>query len=85
MSGLDIPKPQCEEIRRRYSTDTEKIHACADYFVNCHPKAEWKRLATKLYFSLEFTAARESKTFLSTGKCRICGGIILLLQSITNP
>ena len=37
--GLDIPRPLLREIQRRYSTDTEKIHACADYYVNYQPYA----------------------------------------------
>ena len=67
--GLNIPRPLVEQIQRRYSTDTEKIHACADCYVNCHPKAEWERLTAQLYFNSAFTAARESKLFQSTGKC----------------
>ena len=68
--GLDIPGPLCEEIQRRYSTDTdlEKNHACADYYVNCHPDAEWRHLTARLYNRNEFALARESKSFMSTGK-----------------
>ena len=66
--GLGIPEPLLEKIQRRYSTDTEKNHACADYYVNCHSEAEWEHLTTELYFNSAFTAARESKSFLSTGK-----------------
>jgi hypothetical protein len=80
---LDIPWPLLREIQRRYSTDTEKNHACADYYVNCHPQAEWEHLTPQLYFASEFTAARESKSLLPTGKCHSYDG--KLLQSITNP
>ena len=66
--GLDIPRPLLEEIQRRYSTDTEKNHACADYYVNCHPQAKWEHLTIRLYCMKEFAAARESKAFMSTGK-----------------
>ena len=66
--GLDIPGPLLEEIQRRYSTDTEKNHACADYYVNCHPETEWKDLTVDLYYRKEFALARESKSFMSTGK-----------------
>ena len=66
--GLGIPRPLREEIQRRYSTDTEKNHACADYYVNCHPDAEWRHLTTRLYDRKEFALARESKSFMSTGK-----------------
>jgi hypothetical protein len=66
--GLDIPWALREEIQRRYSTDTEKNHACADYYVNYYPEAEWKHLTTGLYFMREFASVRESKSFMSTGK-----------------
>ena len=66
--GLDIPRPLLEEIQRRYSTDTEKNHACADYYVNCHPVAEWEHLTMTLYEMMEYALASESKSFMSTGK-----------------
>ena len=66
--GLDIPRPLLGEIQRRYSTDTEKNHACADYYVNCHPDAEWEDLTLTLYYRKEYALARESKSFMSTGK-----------------
>ena len=66
--GLDIPGPLLKKIQRRYSTDTEKNHACADYYVNCHPEAEWEHVTMQLYFRSAFTTAKESKSFLSTGK-----------------
>ena len=66
--GLDIPWPLREEIQRRYSTDTEKNHACADYYVNCHPHAGWENLTLLLYFTKELALAKESKSFMSTGK-----------------
>ena len=68
LGGIGIPRPLLEEIQRRYSTDTEKNHACADYYVNCHPQAEWKHLTVGLYHNKEFALARESKSFMSTGK-----------------
>ena len=66
--GLEIPEPLLKEIQRRYSTDTEKIHACADYYVNCHPDSEWEHLTARLYLKKEFALARESKSFMLTGK-----------------
>jgi hypothetical protein len=66
--GLGIPWPLREEIQRRCSTDTEKNHACADYYVNCHPEDEWEDLTWSLYYAKEFASARESKSFMSTGK-----------------
>ena len=58
-----------EEIQRRYSTDTEKNHARADYYVNCHPHAEWEDLSIKLYQMHQFPLAKECKSFMSNGKC----------------
>ena len=68
VSTYIVPKPLLDEIQRRYSTDTEKIHACADYYVNYHPQASWEDLTGTLYLNKEFAAARESKSFMSTGK-----------------
>ena len=68
IDGLNIPGPLLEEIQRRYSTNIEKNHACADYYVNYHPDAEWEHLTWKLYDLDEFALARESKSFMSTGK-----------------
>ena len=68
VGGLDIPWPLLIEIQRRYSTDTAKNHACADYYVNCHPEAGWKNLTAGLYNNKELSLARESKSFMSTGK-----------------
>ena len=62
-----VPLPLVKEIKRRYSTDTEKNHVAADYFVNCHPQAEWELLTSALYFRKELASARESKLFMSTG------------------
>ena len=68
--GLDIPWSLLDETQRRYSTNTEKNHACADYLVNCHPEAEWEHLTRALYRRQAFAAAKESKSFMSTGKYR---------------
>ena len=73
--GVRISWPVLWEIQRRYSTDTEKTHAYADYYVNYHPKAEWEGFTRGLYRYREFAAARESKAFMSTGK--YCTIIIL--------
>jgi hypothetical protein len=69
--GLNIPKPLVKEIQRRHIIKLyaiEKNHACADYYVNCHPEADWGHLTMGLYWKAEFAAARESKIFMSTGK-----------------
>ena len=65
---VSIPSSLLEEIQRRYSTDTEKTHAYADYYVSYHPQASWENLTEVLYLKKEFAAARESKSFMSTGK-----------------
>ena len=62
VGGLDIPEPLLEEIQKRYSTDTEKNHACADYYVNCHPQAEWIHLTNLLYINRQFDALKEKKS-----------------------
>ena len=69
MDGLGIPGSLLGEIRGSYSTDTEKNHACADYYVNYHPDASWKSLTVELYHKKQFDLAKESKSFMSTGKC----------------
>ena len=79
---LDIPWPLVEEIKRRYSTDTEKNHAVADYYVNCHPKAEWEHVTMVLYSDKEFALARKSKSFMSTGK--YCQCIIIKLWPLVQ-
>ena len=68
MDELGIPGSLLGEIRRKYSTDTEKDHACADYYVNYHPDASWKHLTVELYHKKQFDLAKESKSFMSTGK-----------------
>ena len=68
LGGLNIPGSLLEEIQRRYSTGTEKNHTCADYYVNCHPEASWHHLTRALYMGKEFALARESKSFMPTGK-----------------
>ena len=66
--GVSIPWSLLEEIQRTYSTDTEKNHACADYYVNYHPDAGWEDLTSGFCIMKEFALARESKSFMSTGK-----------------
>ena len=78
MGGGIIPKPLLWEIKRRYSTDTETYRAIADYYVNYHPNCSWEQLTLRLYGRSEFAAARESKSFMSTGKycCYTCHNIV---------
>ena len=70
MLELGIPESLREEIKRRCSTDSEKSRACADCYVHVHPDASWRHLTKGLIEEKEFTAARESKSFMSTGKYR---------------
>ena len=76
--GLDIPKSQLEEIQSRSTTDTNKIYACAEYYVNYHPDASWEDLVRILYWKTEFAAARESKSFISTGNTVLCHASYIL-------
>ena len=62
--GLVIPRSRGDS----YSTDTEKNYAHVDYYVNCHPEAEWENITAGLYNYKEFALVRESKSFMSTGK-----------------
>ena len=63
-----IPDSVFEEIERRSSTDKEKNKSYANYYVNYHPDASWEDLTRRLYLENELAAARESKSFMSTGK-----------------
>ena len=65
-----IPSSVLDEIQR-YSTDTEKNKAYADYFVTVFPNASWYYLTWVLYFNIELAAASESKSFMSNGKSAI--------------
>jgi hypothetical protein len=69
-SGGDIvPDPQLEEIYQKYSTEEQRIHACADIYVNCCPDSSWTGLCEGLFGENEMTAAKKAKTFIpQTGK-----------------
>ena len=68
-SRLYLPSPLVDEIMERsYSTESEKNRAFADVYVNIHPEASWKDLTYDMYWEAEFASARESKSFMSTGK-----------------
>ena len=77
VGGLDIPKPLLEEIQRRYSTDTEKNHACADYYVNCLPQAGWRHLTSGLYVRRQFAALKEKKSLIPTGHGKVVTIMVL--------
>ena len=59
-----VPRPQLEEINQKYSTEEQKIHACADIYVNCHPDFSWTHLHQRLYKKNEMTAVKKAKTFI---------------------
>jgi hypothetical protein len=64
-SGWEIaPGPQLEEIYQKYSTEEQRIHACADIYVNCRPDSSWTDLCHGLYVENEMTAARKAKIFI---------------------
>ena len=62
--GDIVPDPQLEEIYQKYSTEEQRIHACADIYVNCHPDSSWTRLCWRLYGRNEMTAVRKAKTII---------------------
>ena len=63
------PAPLLEEIYQKYSTEEQRIHACADNYVNCCPDSSWTYLCWGLYRGNEMTAAKKAKTFIpQTGK-----------------
>ena len=67
--GDIVPDPQLEEIYQKYSTEEQRIHACADIYVNCRPHSSWTHLCEGLYGWNEMTAAKTAKTFIpQTGK-----------------
>ena len=59
-----VVRPQLEEIYRKYSNEEQRIHACADIYVNCDPRSSWPDLCRELYAMKEMTAARKAKTFI---------------------
>ena len=68
--GLYIPSPLVDEIMERsYSTESKRSCVFADVYVNNHPNPSWEDLTRCMYTLEEFASARESKSFMSTGKC----------------
>ena len=64
-----VPYRQLVEIYQKYSTEEQRIHACADIYVNCHLESSWTHLCQGLYWENEVTAARKAKSFIpQTGK-----------------
>ena len=53
-----------EEIYNSHSREEEKLHSCADIYVNCAPSMCWEELVEELYDCDEMAAAKEAKAFL---------------------
>jgi hypothetical protein len=66
LGGLDIPGPvlQLNDVQRENHAWAADYYACELY----HPLASWEHLTRKLYCKKMFAAAKESKSFMSTGK-----------------
>ena len=64
-SLLCAPAPGVvDEIYNTHSSEKEKIHACSDTYVNCHPESSWERLTSVLYEQDEMTALDQARPFL---------------------
>ena len=59
-----IPDTLLEEIYQNYSSEDQRLHACADFYVNCHYDSSWTDLCQILFMMKEVTAARKAKTFI---------------------
>ena len=53
-----------EEIYSSHSSEEEKLHSCADTYVNCTSDSSWEDLVQVLYYHGEMAAAKEAKVFL---------------------
>ena len=75
--GDIVPDSQLEEIYEKYSTEEQRIHACADICINCCPDSSWTHLCQRLYGRNEMTAARKAKIFIpQTGEWyRVTNGL----------
>ena len=68
-NGLNIPLPLIDEIMESsYSTESEMSRAFANVYVNNRPNPSWERLTRGMCRKGEFASAKESKSFMSTGK-----------------
>ena len=83
--GDIVPDPHLKEIYQKYSTEEQRIHACADIYVNCRPHSSWTNLCRELYGRNEMTAARKAKTFIpQTGEWyRVSQWLVLRTDAIT--
>ena len=83
--GDIVPDPQLEETYKKYSTEEQRIHACADIYINCRPDSSWTHLHKGLYWRNEMTGARKAKTFIpQTGEWyRVSKWLVLRTDAIT--
>ena len=65
LSGWNcVPDRQLKEIYKKYLTEEQRMHACVDYYVNCHHNPTWTQLCKRLFNMNELDAARKAKTFI---------------------
>ena len=63
--GKVLTEEAVEEIYSSHSNEEDKLHSCADTYVNCRPNSSWEELVRKLYYDYcEMAAAKEAKAFL---------------------
>ena len=67
--GSIIPHTLLEEIYQNYSTEDQRLHACAENYVSFHPEPSWTDLCEVLFIIKELTAVRKAKIFIpQTGR-----------------
>ena len=59
-----VPDKQLDEIYQKYSTEGQRLRACADFYVSGQPVSSWTYLCQGLYLMSELTAVRKAKTFI---------------------
>ena len=62
--GIFNHRQLIEEIYSSHVSEEEKLHSCADIYVNCAPSISWEELVEELYGCDEMAAAKEAKAFL---------------------
>ena len=53
-----------DEIYSSHSSEKERICACSDVYINCHPESSWEHLTSLLYKQDEMTAVDQARPFL---------------------
>ena len=57
------------EIYHNHSSEDQRLHACADFYVNYHYESSWAHLCRGLFYKKQVNAARKAKTFIpQTGR-----------------